>query len=129
MTEVREVSDDKKAEEALFDLRQEYDRLEQQDSAIKKRKKQLSDFVTSWEQLNKAELEILEEVSFLSQGTHSEAHALRSFDERELVTRQGRMSIDAEFDDIEHQQRKVKNELEEVESNLDRQKKAVYENG
>lgn len=123
------TTQEREAEETLFTLRQEYDRLEEQESTIRKRKKQLSDFVESWEQLNRAELEILEEVSFLSQGTHSEAHALRSFDERELVTRQGRMSIDTEFEEIEHQQRKVKRELEEVENNLDRQKKAVHGNG
>lgn len=123
------TTQEREAEETLFTLRQEYDRLEEQESTIKKRKKQLSDFVESWERLNRAELEILEEVSFLSQGTHSEAHSLRSFDERELVIRQGCMSIDTEFEKIEHQQRKVKRELEEVENKLDRQKKAVHGNG
>lgn len=123
------MTKDKKAEETLFKLRQQYDELEEQESTIKNKKKRLSDFKEEWEQLNRAELEILEEVSFLSQGTHSEAHALQSLDERELVTKQGRMAIDSESEDIDNQQRKVRNELEEVESNIDREKKAVYANG
>lgn len=125
----KELTKDKQTEETLIQMKQEYERLETQDSALKKRKKWLSSFVEEWERLNREELELLEEVSFLSQGTHSEAHALQGLDERELVSRQGRMIADNELGDIDYQQRKVRSELEEVDNNLDRQKKAVYENG
>lgn len=118
---------DKRAEETLFNMRQEYARLEEEDSTLKKRKDQLSHLMEDWEQLNKAELEILEEVHFLSQGTHSEAHALRSVDEREHVTKQGQLAIDTEIEHADFEERKIKNKLDELESDIDRQKKAVYE--
>ncbi|MBP1047149.1 hypothetical protein I6N96_12780 [Enterococcus sp. BWM-S5] len=121
------MTDRKMTEEALFEMKKDHESLEQEENTIKKTKKRISNFMEEWQRLNNAEMEILDEVAFLSQGTHSEGHALRSLDEREIVIGQTRSMVDFELDELDHKQKCLRMEIDDLESDIDRQQKAVYE--
>ncbi|MHC5218148.1 hypothetical protein ACYSNR_15920 [Enterococcus sp. LJL128] len=122
----KNVSEKEKQLERLNELKQEHWKAEEKERIFGKAKKYLNLAMEEYNHLNKEELALLDEIAFLSDGTTANSHAERGLHEREETARHSRFMLESEYEELDEQERKTKVAREELEEQIGRQQRTVY---
>lgn len=95
-------------EELLQDIHKQKDCVEEERFFVKKQKQELEAFIEEWHYHSQEEHALLEEVAYLSEGTHSHRHATISLMDQEEETHKSQRLFDNFYEEVEDYEKRLK---------------------